>query len=396
MKTKRSKIVWRPVTVTFFLILPVAITAGGFLLLWHAPWLTSAPTNYVAEALVALEPETPKVPEFVVTHLPTPEPLKALYLTSWAAGTKSFRDHILKLTDETEINSLVIDIKDYSGRIAFPVINPVLIKIGSQELRIPDVKEFIGKLHKKGIYVIGRVAVFQDAFLVAKRPELAVKRESDNGVWRDRKGIPWLDAGAREVWDYTIAISRDAYAVGFDEINFDYIRFPSDGDMKDIAYTHFNSASSTRVKQMEKFFKYLDKGLNDLPLPTSVDLFGLTTSSADDLGIGQKLEIAAPYFDYIAPMVYPSHYASGYLGFANPATKPYEVVKNSLDLASLKLLNASSSPQKLRPWLQDFDLGADYTAEMVRAQIQAVYDAGLTSWMLWDPSNKYTVGGLDK
>ena len=216
-----------------------------------------------------------------------------------------------------------------------------------------------------------------------------MKRESDNGVWRDRKGIPWLDAGAREVWDYTIAISRDAYAVGFDEINFDYIRFPSDGDMKDIAYTHFNSASSTRVKQMEKFFKYLDKGLNDLPLPTSVDLFGLTTSSADDLGIGQKLEIAAPYFDYIAPMVYPSHYASGYLGFANPATKPYEVVKNSLDLASLKLLSLFQ-PQ-LRPWLQDFDLGADYTAEMVRAQFKP-FDAGLTRGCS-APSNKYTVGG---
>ncbi len=394
MKTKRYKIAWRPVAL--FLGLPLAVVGFGFALLWRAPWFNQTSISYVAEVAKALEPIIPKEPEFIVTHLPTPEPLKALYLTSWAAGTKSFRDHILKLADETEINSLVIDIKDYSGHIAFAVINPELIKIGSQELRIPDVKEFIGLLHKKGLYVIGRVAVFQDAFLVAQRPELAVKRASDAGAWRDRKGIPWLDAGAREVWDYTIAISRDAYAVGFDEINFDYIRFPSDGNMKDIAYTHFNSASSTRVKQMEEFFKYLDNGLSDLPLPTSVDLFGLTTSSADDLGIGQKLEVAAPYFDYIAPMVYPSHYASGYLGFANPATKPYEVVKNSMDMAKVKLLNASSSPQKLRPWLQDFDLGADYTAEMIKAQKQAVYDAGLTSWMMWDPSNKYTVGALDK
>lgn len=382
--------------VALFLVLPIALVVIGFALLWRAPWFKETPVNYVAEVAEALVPEIPKEPEFVVTHLPTPEPLKALYLTSWAAGTKSFRDHILKLTDETEINSLVIDIKDYSGHIAFPIINPKLKEVGAEQLRIPDIKEFIGLLHEKGIYVIGRVAVFQDTFLVDKRPDLAVKRESDGAVWRDRKGIPWLDAGAKEVWDYTIAIARDAYALGFDEINFDYIRFPSDGNMQDITYEHFNSASSTRVKQMEEFFKYLDQGLSDLPVVTSADLFGLTTSAKDDLGIGQTIEVAAPYFDYIAPMVYPSHYAAGYLGFANPATKPYEVIKDSMDQASIKLTNASSSPLKLRPWIQDFDLGADYTADMIKAQKQAVYDAGLTSWMMWDPSNKYTVGGLDK
>ena len=189
-------------------------------------------------------------------------------------------------------------------------------------------------------------------------------------------------------------IAKESYALGFDEINFDYIRFPSDGDMKDISYQYFDKKVETRAQVLKRFYSYLWLELKPLGIPISADLFGLTTSSLDDLGIGQVLVEAAPYFDYIAPMVYPSHFASGYIGLAKPATKPYEVVKDSMTKASARLLAASSTPAKLRPWLQDFDLGATYTAEMVRTQIQATYDSGLTSWMLWDPSNRYTPAAL--
>ena len=128
----------------------------------------------------------------------------------------------------------------------------------------------------------------------------------------------------------------------------------------------------------------------------SADLFGMVSTNLDDLNIGQVLERAEPYFDYLSPMVYPSHYPNGYNGFANPATKPYEVIKLSMDSAVKRLLAASSSPFKLRPWLQDFDLGANYDAAMIRQEKQAVYDAGLNSWLLWSPSNRYTIGALDK
>ncbi len=327
-----------------------------------------------------------------VTHLLTPEPLKAIYMTSWVAGTKSIREKLVKIIDDTELNALVIDIKDYTGQNALT------------DGRMPDIKEFIRTLHEKEVYVIGRIAVFQDPLFVKERPELAVKRASDGGVWKDRKGITWLDAAGEEAWERAVTLARESYALGFDEINFDYIRFPSDGDMEDIAYPFYDKTMTTKPEVLRQFFAYLDKELSDLPLPISADLFGLTTSAKSDLGIGQILEDAAPHFDYIAPMVYPSHFAAGFEGFKNPAANPYEVVKYSMDEAVKKLTStttpafasASARQGKLRPWLQDFDLGADYTADMVRAQIEATYDAGLTSWMLWDPSNKYTRDALDE
>ncbi|MEK7208991.1 MAG: putative glycoside hydrolase [Patescibacteria group bacterium] len=343
-----------------------------------------------------IKPTSLPISTFVVTHLPTPESVRAIYLTSWVAGTMARRAELVKLIDETELNAVVIDIKDYTGRITFTPDDPILIKSGAVENRIPDIKKFIGDLHARGIYVIGRISVFQDVFLTGARPELAVLRLSDGAVWRDRKGIAWLEPGATEVWDYIIRLARASYAVGFDELNFDYIRFPSDGDMKNISYRFFDSTKETRVLILKKFFAYLHQELGALGAPLSIDLFGLTTTAFDDLGIGQMLVEAAPYFDYLAPMVYPSHFASGFLNFTNPADHPYEVVKHSLTTAGARLTAASSTASKLRPWLQDFDLGADYTAALVRAQIQATAEAGLTSWMLWSPSNRYTREALEK
>lgn len=332
-----------------------------------------------------------------IIHQPTPEPLKAIYMTSWVAGTPSIRNRLIKLIDDTEINAIVIDIKDYSGRIVFPVKDSELIKTGAVEVRIRDIENLVTELHGKGVYIIGRISAFQDAYFVKLHPELAVHRLSDGGVWKDRKGISWLEVGAMSVWDYLGRIAKEAYALGFDEINFDYIRFPSDGDMKDISYQYFDKIKETRAEVLKRFYVFLWSELTPLGIPISADLFGLTTTSNDDLGIGQVLTDATPYFDYIAPMVYPSHFASGFLNFSNPAVHPYEVVKHSLSSAVGRFLVASSTlarplggSAKLRPWLQDFDLGANYTAEMVRAQIQATYDSGLTSWMLWDPANKYT------
>ena len=340
-------------------------------------------------------------------------------MTSWVAGTPSIRNRLINLIDTTELNAVVIDVKDYSGRISFAVTDPELLASGAVEVRIPDIQTLIADLHRRGIYVIARVSVFQDAYFVSRYPEYAVHRLSDKGVWKDKKGIGWLEAGATPVWDYVVKIAKESYAVGFDEINFDYIRFPSDGNMKDISYKYFNNKTETRAQVMKRFYAYLSQELSSLSVPISVDLFGLTTTSNDDLGIGQVLADAAPYFDYIAPMVYPSHFASGYLNFSTQATHPYEVVKNAITAAQQRLADlfsptATSSPiatstessttpsvkdtqhsvftrrGELRPWLQDFNLGATYTASMVRAQIQATYDSGLTSWMLWDPNNRYT------
>ncbi len=348
-----------------------------------------------SEAQNDLENTEPVVEEqpFVATHIDTPESVKAIYMTSWVAGTGSLRAKLVNIIDTTEVNAVVIDIKDYTGKVSYIPTDPKLIELGVGEKRIADIQEFIAMLHKKGVYVIGRVAVFQDPFLVKLHPELAVKTESDkNAIWKDKKKITWIDAGAKVAWDHNIAIGLDAYNQGFDEINFDYIRFPSDGNMKDIYFPF----SEGRVKHevMKEFFAYVDTHMHENDIPISVDLFGMVATNTDDLGIGQLLEDALPHFDFIAPMVYPSHFPATWNGYKNPAANPYEVIKITMDTAGDRAEAMGLPRTKIRPWLQDFDMGAKYTAEMVRAQIKATYDSGLTSWMMWDAANTYTAGAF--
>jgi hypothetical protein len=361
-------------------------------------------------------------------HVPLPIAVKAIYMTSCVVGTPSFRDSVVSLIDETEINAVVIDIKDFSGTLSFAPTNPALIPAwDNARCGTKDIQAFIQSLHEKGTYVIGRITVFQDPFYTFTHPEFAVKRASNGVVWKDYKGLSFIDVGAKPYWDYIVSLAVDSYNVGFDELNFDYVRYPSDGNLKDVAFTH--SGGKSKQENLESFFKYLHESLSeatrygstehektgrDMPGPyLSVDLFGMTTSNTDDLSIGQVQERAAPYFDFIAPMVYPSHYPNGFINLGNPNHHPYEVVHYALTEGVRRLAATTTSVdsfvhtrigtstpavyekpvysiQKLRPWLQDFDYGGQYGVAEVRAQIKAAYDAGLTSWMIWDPGNRYT------
>src|SRR3989344_533471 len=191
------------------------------------------------------------------------------------------------------ISSFTFSSESYYGESLAITTNPT---------NIAKEKE-VENLHNKNIYVIGRVTVFQDPAFAKAHPNLAVKRKSDGGVWKDRKGISFIDVGARPFWDYIISIATSSYAIGFDEINFDYIRFPSDGDMKDISFTH--TGTTTKKEILRQFFEYLDSKIAGTGVVTSADLFGMTTTNTDDLGIGQVLEYALLNFDYVSPMVYP-------------------------------------------------------------------------------------------
>jgi len=338
---------------------------------------------------------------FVATHVGIPEAVKGVYMTACVAGTPSIRSKMVKLVEETELNTIIIDIKDYSGTISFKVGDPVLEGFNGSGCQVRDMREFVDSLHKKGIYVVGRVTVFQDPYYAKLHPDLAVKKESDKSIlWKDRKGINYIDPGSKEMWDYIVTLSKGSYEAGFDEINFDYIRFPSDGDMGNIYYPFSENKvladiNFGKANVLRSFFEYLHDGLKDTGVVLSADLFGMTTTNKDDLNIGQILEYAEPYFDFIAPMVYPSHYPTGFMNYKDVNAHPYEIVKFSMDEASKRLIAATSTPLKLRPWLQDNDYPVHYTPEMVRAQKQAVYDAGLTSWMLWDAANTYTREALD-
>jgi hypothetical protein len=221
-----------------------------------------------------------------------------------------------------------------------------------------------------------------------------------------------MDPASKEVWDYNISLAKDAALKGFDEINFDYIRFPSDGDLSIMGFPAWDKTQSRR-EVLKSFYKYTSEQLKDVKI--SADFFGLVTVNNDDLGIGQYLEDALPYFDFVCPMVYPSHYAANFLGFSNPAEHPYEIVKHSSEISYYrrqifvtrlkialeqeKKLNPGRQPvtqvfaAKIRPWLQDFNLGAIYTADMVKSQIEAAerfYKEDYVGFMLWNPSNYYT------
>jgi len=323
-----------------------------------------------------------------------PETVKALYLTSWVAGTPHLRQRILDLLSQTEANAVVIDVKDETGRISFDSSYPELIATGAIHQRIRDLEELIINLKSNGFYVIARISVFQDPFWSKQRPDLAVSL-NDGSLWRDRKGLSWIDPGAVEYWDYIVNVAKASADIGFDELNFDYVRFPSDGQMGDIVYPHSNLLEKTKADILEDFFSYLNKELKITGAVLSIDLFGMTTTNTDDLNIGQVLERAVPYFDFIAPMVYPSHYPINFRGFGNPNDYPYEIVHYSMTSAINRLEAVGELPEKLRPWLQDFDYPRAYTIDDVLAQKRAVYDVGLKSWMIWDPRNIYTKEALE-
>lgn len=320
-----------------------------------------------------------------------PEVIKAVYATGWSAGSSGRLSYLIKLIKETEANAIVIDLKDYAGIISYKTGDPRISMYGGEEKRIGDIRKLVEKLHAENIYVIGRITVFQDPVLAAKRPDIAVKDDKGN-LWSDNKKLYWIDPSAKDAWDYNLTLARNAFGAGFDEINLDYIRFPSDGDLKKIAYPVSDLSVNTRQEIIKSFFKYVREGLPDKII--SADVFGLVTVNKDDMGIGQLLESAFMYFDYVAPMVYPSHYASGFIGYEFPADYPYDVVKYSLDSAESRLNAIKAANPKIkseiRPWLQDFDLGARYDAEKVKAQIRAAEEAGSVGWMLWSPQNVYT------
>ena len=319
----------------------------------------------------------------------TPETVKAVYVTAYTVSTPSRIEPMIDLITSTELNSIVIDIKLDGGLIIFDTKSSIVKEAGTEKILIEDLPALLTRLREEGIYTIARMTVFQDPALVSKRPDLAIG-DKRGGVWKDWKGVTWLDPHSKEVWDYVIAVADSAIDAGFQEINFDYIRFPSDGPLSQVEYHH--GTGESKVETLNSFFKYISTELSDEGAKLSVDLFGITLWSDNDFNIGQTLIGAAPHFDYIAPMVYPSHYPDGFNGYSNPAEVPYEVISQNLDRGIAKIEGEKAI---LRPWLQDFDLGAIYTPSMVRAQITATEERDTNGWMLWNASNNYTIGALN-
>ncbi len=308
-----------------------------------------------------------------LVHVALPDEVRGIYWTAVVAGSAR-EGELVSYMAERGLNAVVMDVKMDNGQVAWP----------------PE--ETLARLADGGTYRIARVAVMRDSRFAIDHPDAAL-HAAGGGLWRDATGAAWLDPAAPEVAEEAIALGREAFARGFDEVQFDYVRFASDGTLAQIVYPSYDG-TKTKQETMSAFFSTVGDTLRTEGIPVSFDLFGMTYETSDDFGVGQRLVDVYPHADFVSPMVYPSHYASGFLGYANPALFPYEVVHHSLVSGAAIVAASLGIPEtevsrKSRPWIQDFDIGATYTAAMIEAQIQATRDAGGSGWILWNARNAY-------
>ncbi len=326
-------------------------------------------------------------------RMPERPVVRGIYLTSYSVSNEAKLQELIDLTDRTELNAMVINVKDDWGNITFETDLAISREAGAVHPDLGDAKRLTARLKEKGIYTIARVVTFKDAWVPRTRPEMAVARVG-GGVWADYNDVTWLNPYSKEAWDYVVSVAKEAAKAGFDEIQFDYVRFPTDGNLDTIVYPGKDDRAREQV--IADFLDYARRELRPYRVWVSADVFGLVTSIPDDMGIGQLLEPASAAIDIISPMVYPSHYIPGNLGVANPNAMPYETVYNSMLDAKERWEKAGLTGQiTMRPWLQDFSWGHPYGPAEVRAQIQATYDAGYSEWLLWNAANEYTEAALE-
>lgn len=339
---------------------------------------------------ISMRSEIPPYPPFLRVNKPE---VKGIHVTSWVAGSSKLRHNVFKLIDETELNTIVIDLKESDGRIAYEADIPLAISSGAIQKRIRNLDEIIEECKQHNIYKIARIVLFKDTWLAEQRTDLAIRNKRTGGIWRDYKGDAFTSPYLKEVQDYNLMLAEDAARRGFDEIQFDYVRFPSDGPLKDIQYPEGHN-EATAIAVISKFVENARKRLTPYNVKISVDVFGLTTLS-DSVGIGQNFKQLIDRVDYISPMIYPSHYWKGSYGFRNPNGAPYEIVRAALRDAISKSADQAQPPDvvknKIRPWLQDFTLGPPhYGPEEIRVQIKAAKEHGINEWLLWNPGVHYT------
>lgn len=315
--------------------------------------------------------------------------VKGIYLTAYSAGSKKKMDSIIDLINKTELNAVIIDIKDYSGYILYDSNVSLVNNLKLEVNRLGDVSALIKKLHDNNIYVIARQTVFQDPILAKNKLDWAIHRKG-GGIWRDHKGLAWVDPTKKEVWQYNVDIAKEAINLGFDEINFDYVRFPSDGNISRAVYS---TSTEKKYLNMREFYEFISDSLKEYPAWISLDLFGfvMEKTGEDDMNIGQRLVDGADFSDYVCPMMYPSHYPVGHLGLSNPAANPRMIFANGFKKGAPQVEGRRA---KIRPWLQAFNIGAVYGAEKIRAQIDETEKHSDAGWLLWNASNRYTAAGL--
>lgn len=323
---------------------------------------------------------------------------KGIYVT--ASKANSTIDDLIQLVDETELNTMVIDIKDDNGNITYLMETKTTVAIQAPRNYIQDLKGLIKRLKEKDIYLIARVVAFKDPVLAEAKPELALWNK-DGTIFRDKDKLAWVNPYKHEVWDYLVEVASECANIGFDEVNFDYIRFSTDSGMKHVDFGE-EAKDKTKIETITEFVKYACERLKPKGIFVSADVYGaIIGSSIDAKIVGQSYVEMSKYLDYICPMIYPSHYGDGYYGIDYPDTQPYDLILGALK-DSNKALNQIGEDEhraKVRPWLQDFTASwlrhyIRYGPTEVREQIEAVYDSDYNQWLLWNGAMNYTKGAL--
>jgi hypothetical protein len=331
-----------------------------------------------------------------IVRVPTPEVLRGLYVNRWAALGRKM-GQLIDVAKKTEVNALVIDVKDDRGFVLYKSKVPLAIQIGADTnsaMSHTRLRAILDTMAANHIYPIARIVVAKDPLLASAQLDWAIKRKDNLEPWLDKNGNPWLDPHHKEVWKYAADLAKEAYDLGFSEVQFDYVRFPDEKRLvREATYPLANGR--VRAQVIRDQLGYVRSLLKPLEMPMTIDVFGLTATDTTDMGIGQRWEMFVDQADVVLPMVYPSHFAPGTYKLANPNARPYATIDHAMKDAirrSSKVANAA----KVIPWYQDFTLGPPhYYAEQIRAQKKAGYDNGFQSWILWNPGSRYTESALD-
>ncbi|HCC07294.1 MAG TPA: hypothetical protein DEP72_03920 [Clostridiales bacterium] len=346
-------------------------------------------------------------PEINYIKYAKPVKVKGVFLSEWTLSSKAKRKYWIDTINNTELNAIVLNIKNDDGMISFDSNVPLAKEIRStKDAPIKDIRKLLIELKENGIYPIARIVVFKDPYLANQRPDLAIKNK-DGSILRVKsssgRAEAWVNPYNKEVWDYVIEVAKEAADVGFEEIQFDYIRFSTG---RGIELADFGELSKEKTKQdvISEFTEYAVKQLKTKGVYVSADVYGtIINSSIDSKIVGQDYVEMSKYLDYICPMVYPSHFANGTMGVKYPDLQPYDIILKYMQASEAKLNTIAKGEHRAiaRPWLQDFTASwvkphQKYTAQQIREQKKAVYDANLEEWILWDANNRYTIDGLDK
>jgi hypothetical protein len=323
-----------------------------------------------------------------------PDSIRAVYLSYYGITNASIRARVLDLLEHTELNGVVIDVKGDRGFIPYATSVDLAAAAGARgPVRWDGFDATLQRLKARGVYTIARIVVFKDDVLARYRPGWALMDSRTGRPWVDREGLAWIDPFKDEAWDYALQLVGEAAAKGFDEIQFDYLRFPSDGALGAIRYSA-SSTQVTRTRAIGHFLAAARRKVGDRAR-LAIDVFGYTAFNEDDTNVGQRIEDLAPLVDVLCPMAYPSAYHRGIPGFPNPVAHPYEIVAETVRRTRARSRDTRTS---VRPWIQDF---RDYAFDRrpfgpleIRAQMRAAADAGAAGWMLWNPANRYTAGAV--